>query len=157
MTTELHCWQGEFIDDAEAAERLATLPDLVARTLAEPLSTETVLLACDAVSRTLQPPHGDLHARLLAHLTDPDGAAPTDPEEAAATLAEIADALARPALERKLRRELGGPRPERLTRPDARETTYEAWAPVSLLVHIAPGNAAAVASLSVVEASSRAT
>ncbi|MFB6603822.1 acyl-CoA reductase [Streptomyces noursei] len=151
MTTERHYWQGEFIDDAEAAERLATLPDLVARTLAEPLSTETVLLACDAVSRALQQPHGDLHARLLAHLTDPDGAAPTAPEEAAATLAEIADALARPALERKLRRELGGPRPERLTRPDARETAYEAWAPVGLLVHIAPGNAAAVASLSVVE------
>ncbi|MCF3124376.1 AMP-binding protein, partial [Streptomyces arenae] len=59
--------------------------------------------------------------------------------------------LARPALERKLRRELGGTAPGRLTRPDARETVFEAWAPVGLLAHIAPGNAAAVAPLSVVE------
>ncbi|MFE3650376.1 acyl-CoA reductase [Streptomyces sp. NPDC059152] len=151
MISELHFWQGEFIAETEAAERLAELPDLVRRALAEPLSTETVLIACDTVSRALQQPHSDVHTRLLAQLTGPAGATPPDPEEAAATLAELADALARPALERKLRRELGGPRPERFTRPDARETVYEAWAPVGLLVHIAPGNAAAVASLSVVE------
>ncbi|MGG2461497.1 acyl-CoA reductase [Streptomyces sp. RGM 3693] len=151
MIRELHFWQGEFIGETEAAERLAELPGLVERALAEPLSTETVLVACDTVSRALQQPHSAVHARLLAQLTGPGGATPPDPEEAAATLAEIADALARPALERKLRRELGGPRPERFTRPDARETVYEAWAPVGLLVHIAPGNAAAVASLSVVE------
>ncbi|GGU76691.1 hypothetical protein GCM10010211_48410 [Streptomyces albospinus] len=158
MTSELHFWQGAFIDGAEAAGRLAELPALVARALAEPLSTETVLAACDTLSRTLHAPHGEVHTRLMGHLTgagDATGAEhgvpPTGHEEAAATLAEIADALARPALERKLRRELGGPRPERLTRPDARETTYEAWAPVGLLVHIAPGNAAAVAPLSVVE------
>ncbi|MFK0292440.1 acyl-CoA reductase [Streptomyces sp. NPDC090442] len=149
MTRQLHYWQGSFIDEAEAAERLAELPTLVEGVLAEPLSTETVLLACDTVSQALREPDGDLHARLMAHQTDTaDG---PDRAEAAATLAELADALARPALERKLRRELGGPRPERLTRPDARETRYEAWAPVGLLVHIAPGNAAGVAPLSVVE------
>ncbi|MYT31360.1 MULTISPECIES: acyl-CoA reductase [unclassified Streptomyces] len=149
MSTQLHFWQGEFIDDAEAAERLAQLPDLVARTLAEPLSTETVLVACDTLSRALHQPHGEVHARLMDHLTGTaDG---PERAEATALLAELADALARPALERKLRRELGGPRPERFTRPDARETIYEAWAPVGLLVHIAPGNAAGVAPLSVVE------
>ncbi|MGD3107092.1 acyl-CoA reductase [Streptomyces sp. YGL11-2] len=158
MTSELHFWQGAFIDGAEAAGRLAELPALVVRALAEPLSTETVLAACDTLSRALRTPDGAVHTRLMGHLTgagDATGAGrgvpPTGHEEAAATLAEIADALARPALERKVRRELGGPRPERLTRPDARETTYEAWAPVGLLVHIAPGNAAAVAPLSVVE------
>lgn len=163
MTSELHFWQGSFIGDAEVAERLAQLPALVERTLAEPLSTETVLVACDTLSRALREPHSGVHARLMGHLTG-RGDAPadaagtgsgglpaTDREEAAATLTEIADALARPALERKLRRELGGPRPERLTRPDARETVYEAWAPVGLLVHIAPGNAATVAALSVIE------
>ncbi|GGX27853.1 acyl-CoA reductase [Streptomyces noursei] len=156
MTQQLHFWQGEFIGDAEVADRLAELPARVERALVEPLSTETVLVACDTLSRALRQPHGDIHARLMEQLTGAaDGPADTRPatdrEEAAALLAELADALARPALERKLRRELGGPRPERLTRPDARETTYEAWAPVGLLVHIAPGNAAAVAPLSVVE------
>ncbi|MFE7314438.1 acyl-CoA reductase [Streptomyces sp. NPDC057555] len=153
MTRELHYWQGSFIDDAQAAERLAELPTLVETALAEPLSTETVLVACDTVSQALRQPDGDLYARLMADLTGADAgdAADADREEAAATLAELADALTRPALERKLRRELGGLRPERLTRPDARETVYEAWAPVGLLVHIAPGNAAGVAPLSVVE------
>ncbi|MEV6024705.1 acyl-CoA reductase [Streptomyces sp. NPDC052036] len=137
-----HLWQGEFVDDAEAARRLATLHELTGRVLARPLPTDVVLGACAAVSSELADPASALHTRLAAHL-------PAD--EAGAALAELASALTRNALERKLRRELGGLRPERLTRPDARETVYEAWAPVGLLVHIAPGNAATVAPLSVVE------
>ncbi|MFD0279564.1 acyl-CoA reductase [Kitasatospora sp. NPDC127111] len=142
-----HFWQGSFIDDDEAARRLAELPVLAARTLAEPLPTELVLSACQHLADALGTSDGPVRARLLAELTGGG----VDPAEAAATLTEIAGAITRPALERKLRRELGGPRPERLTRPDARETTFEAWAPVGLLVHIAPGNAAAVAPLSVIE------
>ncbi|MFF4956962.1 acyl-CoA reductase [Streptomyces sp. NPDC001222] len=138
----LHLWQGEFVDDAEAARRLAALPELTGRVLARALPTDVVLGACAAVSSELADPASALHTRLAAHL--PAG-------EAGATLAELASALTRNALERKLRRELGGLRPERLTRPDARETVYESWAPVGLLVHIAPGNAAIVAPLSVVE------
>ncbi|MFF3515030.1 acyl-CoA reductase [Streptomyces sp. NPDC002573] len=138
----LHLWQGEFVDDAEAARRLAALPELTGRVLARALPTDVVLGACAAVSSELADPASALHTRLAAHL-------PAD--EAGAALAELASALTRNALDRKLRRELGGPRPERLTRPDARETVYESWAPVGLLVHIAPGNAATVAPLSVVE------
>ncbi|MFI6444258.1 acyl-CoA reductase [Kitasatospora sp. NPDC050543] len=147
MTTGPHFWQGSFIDDAEAARRLADLPALAGQSLAEPLATETVLNACQTISTALGVPGSAVHTRLAAQLADGG----TDPEESAATLAELAAALARPALERKLRRELGGAHPERLARPDARETVFEAWAPVGLLVHIAPGNAAAVAPLSVVE------
>ncbi|MEI5098304.1 acyl-CoA reductase [Streptomyces sp. PmtG] len=99
--------------------------------------------ACAALSAALSDPDSAVRQRLTPHFADP--------AEAGATLTELAVALARPALERKLRRELGGTAPERLTRPDARETVFEAWAPVGLLVHIAPGNAAAVAPLSVVE------
>ncbi|MEJ8639923.1 acyl-CoA reductase [Streptomyces sp. MS2.AVA.5] len=143
MTTSApHLWQGEFIDDAEAGRRLADLPELTGRVLARVLPTDVVLGACAALSSELTDPASTLHRRLAAHL-------PAD--EAHTTLAELATALTRQALERKLRRELGGLRPERLTRPDARETVYEAWAPVGLLVHITPGNAAVVAPLSVVE------
>ncbi|MFI1073472.1 acyl-CoA reductase [Streptomyces puniciscabiei] len=138
----LHLWQGEFVDDAEAGRRLTGLPELAGRVLTRPLPTDVVLGACAAVSRDLADPECALYGRLAGQLSA---------GEAAAVLAELATALTREALERKLRRELGGPRPERLTRPDARETVYEAWAPVGLLVHIAPGNAAAVAPLSVVE------
>ncbi|MES4891033.1 acyl-CoA reductase [Streptomyces sp. NPDC096012] len=143
MTTSVpHLWQGEFIEDAEAGRRLAGLAELAGRVLARPLPTDVVLGACAAVGRDLSDPASALYGRLAGHLPAAD---------AAPVLAELAAALSREALERKLRRELGGPRPERLTRPDARATVYEAWAPVGLLVHIAPGNAAAVAPLSVVE------
>lgn len=150
-TAGAHFWQGSFIDDEEAARRLAELPELAARVLAEPLPTELVLSACQQLADALGTPGSPVRTRLLAELAGPTDISGVDPDEAAATLAEIAGAIARPALERKLRRELGGLRPERLTRPDARETTFEAWAPVGLLVHIAPGNAAAVAPLSVIE------
>ncbi|MGH4033516.1 acyl-CoA reductase [Actinomycetota bacterium Odt1-20B] len=147
VTSELHYWQGEFIGDDEAAALLADLPALVERALAEPLPTETVLSACAALSDALRDAENPVRKRLSAEL-----AATTDDwAEAEATLTELSAALARPALERKLRRELGGTGPGRLTRPDARETVFEAWAPVGLLAHIAPGNAAAVAPLSVVE------
>jgi phenylacetate-coenzyme A ligase PaaK-like adenylate-forming protein len=141
-TSALHLWQGEFIDDTEAGRRLAGLEQLAERVLARPLPTDVVLGACATVGTDLADPTSARYGRLAAHL--PAG-------EAAAVLAELAGALTREALERKLRRELGGLRPERLTRPDARATVYEAWAPVGLLVHIAPGNATAVAPLSVVE------
>ncbi|MFH8342847.1 acyl-CoA reductase [Streptomyces sp. AM6-12] len=138
----LHLWQGEFVDDAEAGRRMANLPETAARVLERPLPTDVVLGACAAVGADLADPGSALHARLAAQLPA---------AEAGSTLAELAGALTRQALERKLRRELGGLRPERLTRPDGRETVFESWAPVGLLVHIAPGNAAAVAPLSVVE------
>ncbi|MFJ7904244.1 acyl-CoA reductase [Streptomyces sp. NPDC096198] len=141
-TSALHLWQGEFVDDAEAARRLAGLPELTGRILGRPLPADVVVAACAAVSAQLADPASDLHTRLAAHLPA---------EEAGATLAELGAALTGPALERKLRRELGGLRPQQLTRPDARQTVFEAWAPVGLLVHIAPGNAATVAPLSVVE------
>ncbi|MFF8403334.1 acyl-CoA reductase [Streptomyces sp. NPDC015684] len=142
MTAVLHLWQGEFVDDAEAGRRLAGLSERAGRVLARPLPTDVVLDACAAVGGRLADPDSDLYGRLAGQL--PAG-------EAAGVLAELAAALTRQALERKLRRELGGLRPERLTRPDARATVYESWAPVGLLVHIAPSNAAAVAPLSVVE------
>ncbi|UWW96047.1 AMP-binding protein [Streptomyces murinus] len=121
---------------------MAGLPETAARVLERPLPTDVVLGACAAVGADLADPDSALHTRLAAHLPA---------AEAGSTLAELAGALTRQALERKLRRELGGLRPERLTRPDGRETVFESWAPVGLLVHIAPGNAAAVAPLSVVE------
>ncbi|MFE2103768.1 hypothetical protein ACFW9W_43580, partial [Streptomyces sp. NPDC059468] len=117
-TSALHLWQGEFIDDAEAGRRLAGLAELTGRVLARPLPTDVVLGACANVSLDLADPGSDLYGRLAGQLTA---------VEAAATLAELAGALTRQALERKLRRELGGLRPERLTRPDGRETVYESW------------------------------
>ncbi|WP_369373807.1 acyl-CoA reductase [Streptomyces sp. cg36] len=141
-TTEHHYWQGAFIGDEEAGRRLAALATTVEDVLAAPLETETVLAACDALARALGDPQHPVRARLGALL--PAGEDP-------ALLDELALHLGRTELTRKLRRELGGAAPGRLNRPDARETVYEAWAPVGLVAHIAPGNAASVAPLSIVE------
>ncbi|MFF4420732.1 acyl-CoA reductase [Streptomyces sp. NPDC001549] len=137
-----HYWQGEFIGDEEAGRRLAGLPAAVETALAESLETETVLAACDALATALCDPGHPVRARLAAHL--PEGEDP-------AVLAELGGLLGRRELTRKLRRELGSATPGRLNRADPRETVYEAWAPVGLVAHIAPGNAATVAPLSIVE------
>ncbi|MGW1077504.1 acyl-CoA reductase [Streptomyces sp. NPDC002537] len=137
-----HYWQGTFIGDDEAERRLAGLPAAVEAALAEPLATETVLAACDRLATALADPAHPVAVRLAEHL--PAG-------EEGAVLAELAAFLRRDALSRKLRRELGSTAPQRLNRPDAKETVYEAWAPVGLVAHIAPGNAATVAPLSLIE------
>lgn len=139
---EHHYWQGTFIDDEEAGRRLAGLAETVEDALGTPLETETLLAACDALATALTDPGHPVHARLAPHLPEGDGPA---------LLTEIAGPLSRRELTRKLRRELNATAPQRLNRPDARETVYEAWAPVGLVAHIAPGNAATVAPLSVVE------
>ncbi|QES46921.1 hypothetical protein DEJ50_02720 [Streptomyces venezuelae] len=142
MTVQHHYWQGAFIGDEEAGRRLAGLPAAVEAALATVLETETVLAACDALGTALRDPAHPVHARLAAHL--PEGEDP-------AVLAELGGLLGRRELTRKLRRELGSATPGRLNRADPRETVYEAWAPVGLVAHIAPGNAATVAPLSIVE------
>ncbi|MEU3778292.1 acyl-CoA reductase [Streptomyces sp. NPDC032472] len=137
-----HYWQGAFVGDEEAGRRLAELPAAVEAALASPLETETVLAACDALAGALLDPAHPVRARLAAYL--PEGEDP-------AVLGELGRLLGRRELTRKLRRELGGAAPGRLNRADPRETVYEAWAPVGLVAHIAPGNAATVAPLSIVE------
>ncbi|MFB6580498.1 acyl-CoA reductase [Streptomyces sp. NPDC056402] len=142
MSVHQHYWQGEFIGDEEAGRRLTGLPAAVEAALAEGLETETVLAACDALATALSDPGHPVRARLAAHL--PEGEDP-------AVLAELGGLLGRRELTRKLRRELGSATPGRLNRADPRETVYEAWAPVGLVAHVAPGNAATVAPLSIVE------
>lgn len=137
-----HYWQGAFIGEEEAGRRLAGLPAAVETALATVLETETVLAACDALATALRDPAHPVHARLAPHL--PEGEHP-------ALLAELGGLLGRRELTRKLRRELGSADPGRLNRADPRETVYEAWSPVGLVAHIAPGNAATVAPLSIVE------
>ncbi|MCF3120176.1 hypothetical protein IPZ68_10750 [Streptomyces arenae] len=88
MSSELHFWQGEFIDDAEAAARLADLPGLVERALTEPLPTETVLSACAALSTALGESGNPVRDRLVAHLAVSTG----DFAETEAILTELSAA-----------------------------------------------------------------
>lgn len=142
----MNLWQGLWLDDEATEARLARLAEDVQAALAEALPTSVVLAACEALSADLLGA-GPAHGRLASYLCETGMPA----SEAAATLAEIGAFLGRDALATKLVRELGTTSPERLSRRDFKTTVFEAWAPLGLLVHIAPGNAAGVGALSVVE------
>ena len=133
-----HLWQGRGVDSSEALSRLESLDALTHQELDSPLPARVVLHACARVSEDLRRPDSPLRARL--GFLGP------------ATVEALALALSRSTLEDRLVGELGDRlNPARLRRLDAHHSIYEAWAPVGLLVHIAPGNAPAVGALSVVE------
>jgi len=144
----MHYWQGAWVDDERAGARLDTLAGCAQRVLAEPpLSPLTVLAACDRLGRQLADADSPVRARLAARLADWD----LPRREIDKTFTDLASAFDREALEQKVVRELGGLDPSRLARFDLRKDVFEAWVPVGLLVHFAPGNAPAAGALSVVE------
>lgn len=142
-----HLWQGEWIDDVEAARRFPDLQGLVVDALRRPLGTDVVTAACDRLSRVLDTEGHPTRDKLAQGLRDAGKTA----EETAAAFDVLAKALCRESVERRLRCELGDPRPDRLTRPQPRRLNFETWAPVGLVAHIAPGNSPTVGALTVVD------
>ena len=142
----MHYWQGEWVDDEAAGKRLDTLAECAEQLLTgRPLSPLVVLSACDRLGRQLA--GGPVRERLAARLREWD--LPGD--EIDRTFDDLATALDREALEQKVVRELGDLDPARLARFDLRRPVFEAWVPVGLLVHFAPGNAPAAGALSAIE------
>lgn len=146
-----HLWQGQWLNDAELDERLAALDDTLPIDLTRPVPQHALLHAADALSRRLS--DGDDHdpALVAALMQTLQQDAATGKTEAQGTLATLARFLSREALQTKLRRELGGLQPHTLRRIDGDEDAFEAWAPLGLLVHVAPGNVPTVAPLSLIE------
>lgn len=147
MIVTKHLWQGEWLTDDEAEDRLGDLDGLANSVLARPLGQQTVVSACDRLSGLLLDSSSPAHRRLRDVLS----AKGSTVAEATATLTEIGLFLRREELDRKLRRELGGVDSDLLSRPDARVPVFEGWAPVGVLVHVLPGNAASVGPLAIVE------
>ncbi|HVC08770.1 MAG TPA: acyl-CoA reductase [Elusimicrobiota bacterium] len=141
-----HFWLGEWIGDAELEKRVAALDALVLPS--EPAPTDAVLDACERTARQLSNKNSALRKRLENALLESGAASKAD---MAPAFAEIAGMLVRPALETKLKRELGSKRPFLLGRVSYDEDVFEAWAPLGLLVHVAPQNSFATGALSVVE------
>lgn len=143
----LHYVRGAWMGDAEMKAALATLEDDAGAALGEPLPTEAVLAAAEALGRSLLGEDETARAlqRVLVvehHQTE---------AEAADTLKEMAAFLSRAELEKKLVRELGSKEPLAAVRSGFREAHFESWAPLGTLVHVAPTNAASVGALSVLE------
>ncbi len=141
-----HLWQGHWIEDAALEARVERLSADAAAALEDGLPTPVLLRACDQLSRRLAQEAG-----LRSELTSLARAAGCFSEtEIKSSIDGIAEFLKRECLERKLRRELGSPDPFRLVRVRD-DDAFEAWAPLGLLVHVAPTNALTVGALSVVE------
>lgn len=122
---------GQLHDDCTLERALEQLyPDLPQR-LARALDTATVLGAVATFAERLQ----DLHMTL-----------PIDPEQRQSLI----DFCQPDALRRKLERELGE-QPGTLRRIDYRQSRFERWSPLGLVVHITPGNAPLLAFCAVIE------
>ena len=142
-----HLWRGEWLDDAALDARLESLAENLHKDLARPSPLAALLRAADALSiRLREDPR--LMAELVALLCEDPA---LDRAGARTMLATLAGQLSAEALRTKLGRELGSLRPQVARRIDGSEDAFEAWAPLGLLVHVAPGNVPTVAPLSVIE------
>jgi phenylacetate-coenzyme A ligase PaaK-like adenylate-forming protein len=146
-----HLWQGEWLNDAELDKRLASFESELHSILTKPAPLYALLKAAEALSARLRPgPAKDieLEQTLVATLMQDPAMGEA---EALAVLETLSQHLARDALSTKLRRELGGTKPQVARRVDEAAEHFEAWAPLGLLVHVAPGNVPSAAPLSVIE------
>ena len=142
-----HLWEGEWLDDNELNARLEHLSTWAAGQVTRPLDLQALLAAVDLLSQQLKNKHGS-YEKLKTSLLDDGKMSETEVIE---LLTGIAVFLDRDQLEKKLIRELGSTRPFSPVRIDEADSIFEAWAPLGVLVHVAPSNAASVAPLSVLE------
>ncbi|MFW9081481.1 acyl-CoA reductase [Pseudomonas sp. P2757] len=122
---------GQLHDDCNLESVLEQLHLELPQHLSSELNSTTVITAVTAFAARLQ---------------TAETALPLDPEQRLA-LIEFCQPQ---ALLRKLRRELGE-HPESLRRIDYRQSRFERWSPLGLVVHITPGNAPLLAFCAVVE------
>jgi phenylacetate-coenzyme A ligase PaaK-like adenylate-forming protein len=144
---EPHLWQGEWIDDAELERRLSGFPEWAAAATRESLDPRVLLDAAQSYADQLRAKRGN-YAALKECLVEAGTGTTVEIE---ALLAESAEFLDRENLETKLRRELGSTSPFLPARIMYRDSIFEAWAPLGLLVHVSPSNAPTAAPLSVIE------
>ncbi|MBY0518557.1 MAG: hypothetical protein K2P81_16725 [Bacteriovoracaceae bacterium] len=125
--------------------KLENLSQITIDALRMPLTSAQTLKALDDFSTALQ--SGSLNVKLSAILS----AADIPKSEIEEGLAGVAEFLKLKNLKAKLKRELGDEDPFSMKRVDFKNTSFEGWAPLGLLVHVTPANAWTVGFLSVVE------
>ncbi|MFI5349427.1 MAG: acyl-CoA reductase, partial [Elusimicrobiota bacterium] len=145
--TDKHLWQGHWIDDAELEKRLSGFSEWAAAAACESFDPRVLLDAAELYSNQIRAKAGNYDALKTCLVEAGTGT----PDEVEALLAETADFLDRNNLETKVRRELGSTSPFLPARAGYADSIFESWAPLGLLVHVAPANAPTAAPLSVIE------
>lgn len=139
-----HYWQGKWLSDKELDTEVAKLPSLIAKTLAAPLRTETLISAADRLAKKLKT-DTSLKAQLRRQVPE------LSPSEFESSIEEVALLLTRDNLEKKLTRELGSKDPFLMNRRLYDENIFESWAPLGFITHISPQNSFATGAMSLLE------
>jgi len=147
MATKKHLCYGTWTDDAGLERYLDEIAGQSASVLAAPFPLEYLLEICGRMERELSR-GGPLYDRLLEQAAMTRG---MTVDKARGMLATVIGFLAPDHLRRKLSRELGSETPLTVQRPDLREDHFESWAPLGILVHIAPTNVFTVGILCLIE------
>jgi phenylacetate-coenzyme A ligase PaaK-like adenylate-forming protein len=137
-----HYWNGQWVQESELDARLEGLFDDLPAELELDIPRETLLKACGVLCEHLaegQP--------LRQKVMDRCSSRP----DVADAIEEVREFFQPAALELKLKREFKEPDPEIFERVDLSEPIFEAWAPLGLLVHVAPANALSVGPFTVLE------
>jgi len=142
-----HLWQGEWITDEQLEERMGELGHYTDRVLEQPFPLEYFLETAQRMHEALKE-EGEVYETLLNHAMR---TREMTREKAAAMFHTIIGFIERDHLRKKLRSELGTDTPFDIERPSMRETPFEAWAPMGILVHIAPTNVFTIGILGVIE------
>ena len=145
-SSRTHLWRGFLIKDEVLDVHMKGLRREVEFAIGRGIEIETVLKSCAALAQEIESDSKNLTA-LKSELKKTLG----DDQAVREGLQEIALFLRRTSLETKLLRELGTIDPFTPRRYDYHFPRFESWAPLGMLVHIAPGNAFAVGVLSVIE------
>ncbi|MFA7480392.1 MAG: acyl-CoA reductase [Vulcanimicrobiota bacterium] len=137
----MHYWNGERLSQEEMEGRLKDLGANLSPELALELPRDALLRACGKLVERLN------DSEFRRQVTESCGGRP----DVAEALDEVREFFTPATLEIKLHRELHEPDPEIFERIDLKEPLFEAWAPLGLLVHIAPANALSVGPFTVLE------
>lgn len=139
-----HLYRGEWISEAELANSLNQLEELIAQDLSLKFNPLVLLKAAAKVKL-------DIESEIPEEWLDSLINSGQNEEAARQTIMVIANFFKEDDLKKKYIRELGSLEPFIPKRFDFKTNVFEAWAPLGVLVHIVPGNASTVAPLSVLE------
>jgi phenylacetate-coenzyme A ligase PaaK-like adenylate-forming protein len=144
MNEKEYIWRGEWISEADFGKKVPNIGRNMAPDLRLRMEPAVLFRACARYRDLLL--EGD-RQELIDSLVKAGNTA----EHAHQTIEEVAAFLEPDFLEEKMKRELGSENPFIMHRNGFREDTFEAWAPLGMLVHVVPGNAPTVAPLSMLE------
>lgn len=147
MDSKIHLWQGEWINSSDLALRVEKLSELAAKTYSFDFPLIQFIDVCDRLGKQLaakEQVYVDLVSIALEHTK-------MAPHEIESMFGVITGFLNKEAMVKKLKNELHTDDPFEISRLNFKEHQFEGYAPLGLLVHVAPSNVFTVSVLCIIE------